>query len=439
MNSPRMIGLLQRNQVKEEKYTILLVALSACIGMFMPSSIYGIIDPRLTVLACGILWVLAILIGIVNGFSISRIAIALFILSALLLATFISPFTEYTVGALAPYVLFTTVLSLTINMCRTTSSPNAIIVFEALSLAIQAFGLSIVFGSDAGIHAASSLYQAFYSDLFEQMILWYHKPITVFASHSIAGFAYFAFLITHVKLFTITPSKPRRIFNAISIIIYLLFLVLLTSNTGFILFSAAGVWISYKLFVYGSRRAKVATWSLTMIATIGLLYGVAFIKVPFADIAVDTMTSSGGGFLGRYSGDARLQPTYNYLLEHPFRPIGITYSDQVILGDNFIAEYVIRGSMPLYLGVLLASALFFKKNIQSRRVAIGFFLFFLISDIGYPLLTYYRASAIILLFILVWNHCSVIETLGKDNTSKMRQIAVRRRPRFISITEQPTP
>ena len=430
-----MLGSFPRNQVKKERFTVLLAALSACIGMFMPSSIYGTIEPRLTVLACGILWGLAILIGIVNSFSISRIAIALFILSDLLLATFISPFTGYTLGALAPYVLFITVLSLTLNMGRKTSSPNAVIVFEGLSLAIQAFGLSIVFGSDAGIQAISSLYQAFYSDLFEQMILWYHKPITVFATHSIAGFAYFAFLITHIKLFAIAKTKLHRIFHAISITIYLLFLILLLSNTGFFLFAAATVWLAYKLFVYGSRRARVVTWSLTMIATIGLLYGVTSIKVPFADIVIDTLTSSGGGFLGRYFGDGRLQPTYNYLLEHPFRPIGITYNDQVSLGDNFIAEYIIRGSVPLYLGVLLASALFFKKNIQSRRVAIGFFLFFLISDMGYPLLTYYRASAIIVLFILVWNHCSMIETLGKDNTSKMRQIAVRRRPRFISITE----
>ena len=130
------------------------------------------------------------------------------------------------------------------------------------------------------------------------------------------------------------------------------------------------------------------------------------------EIVVGTLALSESGFLGRYTGGGRLQSTYEYLIENPFRPIGLTYDPRVSLGDNFIAEYIIRGSVPLYMAVLIASALFWRRNLGSRGAAAGFFLFFLACDIGYPLLPYYRTAGAIILFVIVWNYCSTSRMRG---------------------------
>jgi hypothetical protein len=110
----------------------------------------------------------------------------------------------------------------------------------------------------------------------------------------------------------------------------------------------------------------------------------------------------GGGLLGRYLAGGRLQPTYDYLVSHHFLPVGLAFDESIALGDNFIAEYVLRISFFGYLILLGMLWMFLRANLHTRGQRVGFMLFFLAADIGYPLLPYPRVAACLPFFMLLW-------------------------------------
>ena len=261
------------NTTNRERVTVALAGLSAGVGIFMPSSIGGTIEPRLTILSCLILWLLTVMIGFTNGYSVIRSTIALLIIAELFLATLLSPLGEFTPGALPPYLLLVTILSLNIRSPGKISSA-AVTVFGGISAVLQIFALSLVFGLDPVNEVNSSLYRAYSDELYEIMVLLYAKPVTVFASHSVAAFMYFAFLVTHAEVFKVAKTRMRRIFNAVSVAIFLYLLIHLTSTTGFVLFAIASVWLAYRIIPYAVCRSPLPALALIVLVGVGVFYSV---------------------------------------------------------------------------------------------------------------------------------------------------------------------
>jgi hypothetical protein len=217
---------------------------------------------------------------------------------------------------------------------------------------------------------------------------------------------FFAFLATHLRLYRSSVRSSVRVFHAASVATYLACLALLMSTTGYCLFAASASW----LLVRGLKRAPVRVVT-AMVVTAAALAWAAHRVLPesFAvfDAVTETLASPDNGFLGRYTAGGRLQPTYDYIANHPFRPIGLTTDpNRVSLGDNAIAEYVIRGSPVLYLAVLLSLWLFCADALHRRSDRAAFFLFFVMSDFGYPLLSYARSVGLLALLAQIWEGSS---------------------------------
>jgi len=126
-----------------------------------------------------------------------------------------------------------------------------------------------------------------------------------------------------------------------------------------------------------------------------------FVFVEFGLLKIIFGGSSGNGFLSRYTSGGRLQVTYNYLTDNYFLPIGLTYSTKISLGDNFIAEYVIKLSIFGYFLILYYMWGWLRRHL-AFSVAMGFFCFFIVADFAYPLLVYYRIAAALPFYALVW-------------------------------------
>jgi hypothetical protein len=378
------------------------IGLSALVATYAPSSLAGVISPGLAVAQLAIIMIVAAALGLLYRFGRDGIALSAGMFAILLFATATSPIPDLAPGAAAPYLALGTVLAV---RCEPRATAMwAVRLFELLSATLQLLAMLVVLGVSAALEVNAQLYQAFYPELFEQMVEWYGKPVTVFATHSIAGLMYFAFLATHVRLVASARSRLSRVIGAASIAVYLVLLALLLSNTSFLLFAAAIAFIVRNFF----PRRRLVAYVLAACMLIGLgaigLRLIGDVDSVFG-LLRETFGSSEGGFLGRYSAGGRLQQTYDYLADHPLRPIGFTYHPGVIsLGDNFIAEYVVRGTVLLYGLLLVALWRFLRENLLTRADAVALFVFFFAADLGYPLLTYGRALGVLFLFVAVWNH-----------------------------------
>lgn len=82
--------------------------------------------------------------------------------------------------------------------------------------------------------------------------------------------------------------------------------------------------------------------------------------------------------------------------------IGMTSSPQIAFGDNFISDYVIRTGVFGYLAVLFSVVVYFLSSLRGM-VAIAFAVgIVVLADLGYPLLTNFRAIFLFPVFIAMW-------------------------------------
>jgi len=98
------------------------------------------------------------------------------------------------------------------------------------------------------------------------------------------------------------------------------------------------------------------------------------------------------GLLGRYSSVGGLSNNFEFILDHPLRPIGLGFSDDLWYADSGPVEYILKGSFPLLATVYLGAFLFFFRNLKSRSRAIFILVVFMGFEIGYSNLQYLRTQ-----------------------------------------------
>lgn len=402
--------------MNKEQITIALICLMALLALFFPTSFDGTIYPLMCTGATLLLTFMVFSIGLLNRFARQGVMIGLIILIIPFFASLFSPWSQLTFGAVVPYLFFVTVFTLKLPTLNEASEALVVIIFKVLSAMVQTFALLMVFDNGFMGDFNYNYYKAINEDLFEGMILWYAKPVAVFASHSIAGYMYFAFAITHMKLFLI-ETQWQRLFEIISILAYMALLLLLTSNTGLFLFFLVIALGGYNWFS-SMRQFSLSKITATVIVLPLLAYGGFQSTEVISEYASSILSVEGAGFLARYTGGGRLQPTYDYLADNPLRPIGFTYDARIELGDNLVAEYIVRGGVQLYAMVLLGLVLFLMRNLKDAKSVYAFSFFFLLGDIGFPLLTYFRTPGLLIMFMVVWNFC-----VHRFQENAQRQIA----------------
>lgn len=390
------------------------------LALLLPTSVNGAFSQTLTAfwhLGCAALL----------GFAIFRLNpppviktnffIGFLLIGFLLIFTMLSPLNGYALGAVIPYLGIVCLLSTDFRRWRV--GPTAIRIFALAAACLLILGWGTVLGYEGIIDFQSAHYQQFNDEIFEQMVGWYAKPVTVYATHSLSAFAYFALSVT---FFRMAHFERRFRIRALWLSYGLGFALLipyLMSNSAIaltLLLIGAGLFYLFK-----ARRWIVLAALILAALSVAVVYADAIIGIANSLFRLqDILSSHDNGFAGRYSSGSRLEPTYTYLIENAGWPIGLSFDPRIAFGDNFIGEYVLRLTPVGYLGVLFMLYKFLRTNLPGKLLPRLFFAFFLIGDVSFPLLTSLRFMFMIPAVVLIWRNTAPAP-LGRRNTASERE------------------
>ena len=373
------------------------------IALFFPTSINGVINPHLSLIG-NLIALMVFFAGIMIGslrLSLTLFAISLAFMLLLAVMTILSPFSQITLGAVVPYVTFLLVCSINIKSVVFTKAQRRVVIFLIVLLLISCF--LVVFDFKPFIAFQESYYQMF-PDLFDFMMNWAKKPVLMFATHSVAGFAYFLIALILFIFARIADSKAVRYSLFIASLSFSVFLVLLLSNTGFILFFVMLLIYLFSMF----KTFGVWGWLISLIALVALVsinIDVITTVLSFAwDSFITVASRKDNGLLSRFTLDSRLAGSYEYVFNSPFVGVGFTDHPSLAFGDNLLSEYVLRAGFLGYLLVLILVFGFFYSNLKLKTVAVLLFIFVILSDLGYPLFVALRFVFIFPLLIILSNY-----------------------------------
>jgi hypothetical protein len=243
----------------------------------------------------------------------------------------------------------------------------------------------------------TNYYSAAYQELVAFMILT-NKPVFTFASHSIAGFFFFLFFFMHFQKYKLTNSR----INLIISLCFIYLMAMLRSNTAYSFLIIAAITVLSHFFLHKKILFGIIVCSSLIYAGFHseqIQEWLNFISFNFNQVT----SSNTNGILGRFGESGNLVSNINYLESHPFSPIGITTSPGLTNGDSAFIEYLLRGTLLMVMLIYTGFYMFLKRNFVNRRTAITFFVIFLLFDIGYNSLTYFRTLFILPIFIVMLN------------------------------------
>lgn len=332
--------------------------------------------------------------------SFAACASFLAIIPLLLVFTFTSGLNTFTFGVLAPYTAIS-VLFIT-NLSDIPLPRSVFRLFEYVNFANIVVCFSILAGSKLVDAFLVNSYSEFYPELLPNM-LFLRKPVLTFATHSLAGF--FLFLFFYLNLQAYKERRQRRfLWFAIC---YLLFTMALLSVTGLVLALAAGIQLGHTFWSTSRFRWRWAG-AATIALAVFLLYASqssSMVKLwkNTTDSAGAILGSKGNGFLARYAAGNELSFDFQYLSEHPFSPIGVSYRNEFVLVDSGMLENVTRGSVVLFLLIYGGLWFFLRRNLVERSDAYFLLGLILAFEIGFSSLTYTRTLFLLPFFVVFLN------------------------------------
>jgi hypothetical protein len=400
MNRNNSIAIATKDKSTAAGFILIFVAF---FSLFWPTSVDTVIMPLLTLsgnMLCLALLILASLLGWLR-LNPALFIIWLAVMLLLFLMTFLSPYRQVTFGAIGPYLTMAYVASLNIRHLRFSRKQLLFILWTCVALVV--FCWAVIFGAEAVIEIQKSYYQLV-PDLFNFMVTWANKPVLMFATHSVAGFAYFVFSV----VFYAYGQKAERFWH--KFVLYLLcfnfyiLLAFLISNTGFLLFAVLTVFYLYR-FVFCKGLIPSFIFAIFVLIFIVLyIEEIAFVLGFAADATSEVLSSQHNGILSRFTLGSRLAGSYEYVFNSPLIGVGFTEGGKLAFGDNMLSEYVLRGGVFGYLLVLLAVFGFFYTNMKSVFAALLMFTFVFFSDTGYPLWVTFRFVFLFPILVILINH-----------------------------------
>lgn len=373
------------------------------IALLFPTSINGVINPHLLLLG-NVIALVVFCVGIAIGslrLSLPLFVISLAYLLLLIVMTILSPFNQITLGAAVPYITFLLVCSTSIKSVILTKAQRRTILFLVMLIIVSC--LLVLFDFKPFIAIQESYYQMF-PDLFNYMMNWAKKPVLMFATHSVAGFAYFIIALVLFVFARIADTTFIKFLLFICSVAFTIFLMFLFSNTGFILFTVMLLIYLFSMF----KAFGIIGWliSLTaLIAVVSINIEVIMMVLSFAwDSFITVASSKNNGLLARFALDNRLAGSYEYIFNSPLIGVGFTEHSSLAFGDNMLAEYVLRSGFFGYLLVLILVFGFFYSNLKLKTVAVLLFLFVILSDLGYPLFVTLRFVFMFPLIVILSNY-----------------------------------
>lgn len=392
------------------------------ISLYFPTSIGGVINPHLTMignlLALFTLLYGAALFGI--KFSGHIFAAAAILLLMLCVFSFLSPYTDITLGSVVPYLTLCIICSLKhqqLYFSRAQLKCLAVIVVSMLL-----FSLLVVADVKPVIEFQKSFYQVF-PDLFDFMVTWANKPVIMFATHSVAGFAFFiiaivSFLFSNV----VSTTKLKFSLRTMSILCSVL-LVLLISNTGFFLFFAMLVVYLVYFLRHSHFAVLLVICSVMLFLILDNLMFLLELSAEFSKLFFEVILKENNGLLARMSMNSRLAGSYEYVFNSPLIGVGFTYGGDLAFGDNILSEYILRAGFAGYFLVMLMVVGYLYANLTSKLAFFLLLAFVLMSDLGYPLFVAFRFVFIFPVLIILVNMYTDMYRMKKRSSSMRFAVA----------------
>jgi hypothetical protein len=378
-----------------------LIASLFIVSLFFPTSKLAVISTSFELLVYGpLLFFLVLLLWRQPTYNTFNLITGSIIISSLLLFTLIGSFmfNQISIGALPGYVCIAMVSLLNLNDSAYTGRILRITLL-IVSIAQIILGIGIVTRDETIRYFLIDNYSSGYDTLVPFMIDDL-KPVTTFASHSVAGFFFFIIFLLNLQAFRIT----RKVIYLFVSVLLILLLIFIRSNTAYLYSAIAFVFMIVSL---GNRPGY-------LIFFLGISFGViTYVYIEHKDLIellleydLQRVTGhQGSGLAGRYTEGSYLSVTIDFIARYPFFPIGLCYSDDLFFTDSGVVVYFLRGSVFLLFSIYVGFYHFLKRNLKwGSYVVLGLFGIYFIFELGYPNLINPRTVGCIPFVIYFLNH-----------------------------------
>jgi len=380
-------------------YALLLV------GFFFPSSYHGI---QLKI--CFFIISFLLLASFSFFIKLNRLNIIFFAAANLSLAIFTIWaslwFSEYSFGVYFNFFPFT-VLLLTNFRGYPGKRAESIGNFQLMvTWLIIILGVGIILGNDFIDNFLINFYSFAYESLLPNMLAA-RKPVMTFGTHSVAAFFLFFLFFFNIKTYRVIG----RLKYLITSIVVLLLLIFIRSNT------ALGYSCLAFIILIGTFAKRKSSLFIAGGIIVGIFLYVSVIDPTIIEVfsnynVLDILTSNSNGLAGRYSNDSVLKPTIDYIIENPLIPVGLTFSKKLYFTDSGFILYLVRGSIFLVFAIYLGFYSFLKNNMIDKPLIKYVFFFFIIFEIGYPMLVDFRVMCFIPFMVIYLNYLKDISAEG---------------------------
>lgn len=257
-------------------------------------------------------------------------------------------------------------------------------------------------------------YSAFNTDMVAGM-LSAGKPVFTFGSHAIAAFAYFLLAILNIRTYMVR----RSFLNLAFAICYAIFLPPLACVSAYVYLPLSALSIAFAVHKTSSKP-----W-FSMIFVLGCAASVMIYEEPLraglANYAYLWEAPASGGFEGRYARGGSVRGNIDFILDNPFRPVGLGWSEWQFFGDSGFLEFLLRGSLPLMLCLYRGFFLFLNNNIASKRDQYLMFLVFMSFEMAYANLLHVRTLALLPFVVVYLNGLTSDDETGGGQTETARR------------------
>jgi hypothetical protein len=317
--------------------------------------------------------------------------------------TLLSPSSQFAYGAALPYLLLCFLYLLDLRQLRVGRTTH--IVFICANVVNFALGVSILLEIDWVRNIIVSYYSYWEPELVVSMLAS-HKPILTFASHSTASFYMFAFFWINYHAY----RQLKRRTNLILAILNLVLLISMNSVTSYAYFCVAVMTVLG--FYVSVKRVALAAF-LAVACLLLMLYLKSNSVEDLMDALIVTLNSDVNGLSGRYSQVGLLKPNIDYMMANPTRPVGLgLVHNATTYGDSGIIDSLLKGSVFMLIAVYGGLLNFILRNVRRKVTGWQLFLFFLLFEIGFTNLLYFRTIYLLPFFVVYLN---AIDDLARPN------------------------
>lgn len=400
-----MQGYVEPNQpliFSNKPQAVWFIIVAMMIAVFTPTSVGGNINPLLIVLGNVAALAVFLFAAFYYRLNVSYLILipALLLISLLIIMTFLSPFNQVTPGAFLPYLTFVLICSVKIDQLILSKSQQKFLFFLATFVVLLCF---MAFFRVAFVVDIQESYYQMFPDLYKFMMMWANKPVLMFSTHSVAGFAYFLIAVCFFAAYINKKELKNRWILLWVSIAYSVTLALLLSNTGLALLALMLIIYLFYFFRHGNPKIALLGLMIIMMLVVYFIDPITNVVQSVASTLFDVLSRKENGLMARFSVDSRLGGSIMYLVSSPFIGVGITNGGDIAFGDSFYSEYMLRLSVFGFFLVAFVTYGYLYVNTQSARYFTLLATLVFIADLGYPLFVTYRFVFLFPIAIIFFN------------------------------------